>query len=131
MHDGLDLCAPIRPPGSWLLRILASMGVLITTLSGQTPTATADTWTGWRLVDGERGFLPSYPEAYTQYWSWGLNRTRWSMTAAFRIKGQFPFARYMRFQTYSSTPDGRMRVHALPWATGRLRQRSRTNPPGR
>jgi hypothetical protein len=72
-------------------------------LSDQTPVAIADTCAGWRLVDGEGGFVPAYPDTHSPYWLWSFARTKRSMTTAFWIKGQFPGARYMSSQTYSST----------------------------
>ncbi len=103
MKDGTDRSASIRPIGSWLLRLLASMGVVMAILSCQTPIAFAAECGEWTPVDGERDFVPAYPDTHTQYWVWSFARTRRSMTTAFRIKGQFPYARYMSFQTYSST----------------------------
>jgi hypothetical protein len=79
------------------------MGVVMAILSCQTPIAVAAECGGWTPVDGERDFVPAYPDPHAQYWVWSFARTRRSMTTAFRIKGQFPYARYMSFQTYSST----------------------------
>jgi hypothetical protein len=75
-------------------------------LSGQTAVAIADTCAGWRLVDGEGRLVSAYPDTHTPHWLWSFTRTRRSTTTAFRIKRQFPRARYMSFQTYSSTQGG-------------------------
>jgi hypothetical protein len=41
MKDGTDRSASIRPIGRWLLRLLASMGVVMALLSCQPPIAFA------------------------------------------------------------------------------------------
>src|SRR5215510_15263394 len=106
MKNGTYCSASMRPIGKWLLRLLASIGVVIATLSGQMPIAIAANCMGWTLVDGEGDFVLAYPYTHVQYWLWSFTRTRISMTTPFRIKGQSPYARFMSFQTYSSTQGG-------------------------
>jgi hypothetical protein len=92
MKDGSYCSGSIRPMGRRLLRLLASIGVVIASLSCQTPIAIADECGGWTLVGEETSFVPAYADTHAQFWLWSFARTRISMTTAFRIKGQFPYA---------------------------------------
>jgi hypothetical protein len=103
MQRDTDGSGSIRSLGRRLLRFVVVIGVIIASLSGQTPSAIAAECGDWILVDGEADFVPAYADTHAQYWLWSFARTRLSMTTTFRLTGQFPHARYMSFQTYGAT----------------------------
>jgi hypothetical protein len=66
-------------------------------------------------VDGTSDVVPAYADTHAQYWVWSFRRTRTSLTTAFRLTGQFPYARYMSFQTYSASQgDALQDVEIVP-----------------
>jgi hypothetical protein len=84
MKDGTDRSVSIRPIGSWLLRLLASMRVVMAILSCQTPIALDADGGGWTPVGGERGFVLAYPDTHTQYSTPPIRaRTAWGKTSDF------------------------------------------------
>jgi hypothetical protein len=59
---------------------------------------------GWTLVGWGTKLLPAYPNyPFTEYWLWTAAQDKRSKPMAFRIAGQYPYARFSSFQTYSPT----------------------------
>jgi hypothetical protein len=115
MHDSSDGSGSIRALGRRLLRHLTFLGVLMASLSGQPPSAIAAECGEWTLVDGEADVVPAYADTHAQYWVWSFTRTSQSLTTAFRLRGEFPYARYMSFQTYSATQGNALQdFHIVP-----------------
>jgi hypothetical protein len=105
MPKDTDSSASISPVGRRLTGFLALLGVVIAGLSQRAPEAYAAECGSWTHVGGASSYALAYPDTYSQYWLWSFSRTRKAMTTAFRLRGQFPYARYMSFQTYSATQE--------------------------
>lgn len=58
----------------------------------------------WTLVGRGTKLLPGYPNfPFTEFWLWAVAQDKRSKPIAFRLTGQFPYARFSSFQTYSPT----------------------------